>query len=444
MNRKKLSRRTMLRGAIGGAAVAVGLPTLEIMLDSHGEALADGSPLPKRFVSWFFGNGVVLNRFTPSGSGANYTLSEELLPLAGVQPYLSVISGMNNRCEMLITHHEGMTIFNGYTMVEVSGLYSKAGGPTIDQVIASRIGAGTHIPSGVHVGISKRLSVMDGGTTMHYLSHKSTNEPVPPIFNPQTVWTQVFGSFVPPEDPSGPLRVSVLDAVRDQTNTLKKRLGKLDTERLDAHLEGVAALETKIQTLPPVCTTPGMPPETNQDSGGVEPMEATNRAMSDLLAYAFACDITRTASVLFVGGAAEATLHEAGQTEVHHNNTHNNNAQQEVHEGVVYIMQNFAYFLEKLRDTPDSVATGSLLDNSIVFCSSDCSEGYSHSVQQQPILLAGRGGGALVHPGIHLNAPGRNPTDVLLTCAQAFDPAITSIGGGDPMSTTPCAEIKGV
>jgi hypothetical protein len=432
----------MLKGMLGGAVAAIALPPLEAMMNSNGDAFADGSPIPKRFMTWFFGNGVRLDRFVPAATGANYPLSEELQPLLGVRDYVSVVTGCNNRCEQLITHHEGMTIFNGYTMVEVGGLYSKAGGPTIDQVIAARIASATPIPS-VHVGVSKRLSIMDGGTTMHYLSHKGTNEPQPPQMNPQVVWNQLFGSFTPKDDPSGPLRVSVLDAVRGNTAALRKRLGTKDNERLDAHLEGVSVLETKIKALPPVCFKPDMPDETNTDVGGVEPIIRVSEVMSDLLAYAFACDITRVASFLFVGGAAETVFDEIGQTSGHHNNTHNGNAQEEVHQAVVFTMERLAYMLQKFRDTADGM-NGNILDNTIVYASSDCAEGYTHSVQQQPVILAGRGGGSLVYPGIHYNAPGRNPTDLLLTCAQAFDPTITEIGAGAPYSNTPCIEVRGV
>ena len=57
MRSRSIKRRTMLRGILGASAVSVGLPLLEAMLDSHGEALADGSPLPLRFGVWFWGNG---------------------------------------------------------------------------------------------------------------------------------------------------------------------------------------------------------------------------------------------------------------------------------------------------------------------------------------------------------------------------------------------------
>jgi hypothetical protein len=447
MGRKfTLSRRAMLRGVAGGAALAVGLPALEIMLNPNGTRLADGAPLPKRFMTWFFGNGVRKDRWIPSAQGAAYPLSEEMAPLANVRDYVSVLSGFQNYCEDQITHHEGMTVFNGYTFDQqgVGGLYSKPGGPTIDQVIAATMAGQTVIPS-VHVGVSKRLSIMDSGTTMHVLSHKGTNEPQPPQFNPQAVWTQLFGSFTPPNDPSGPLRVKVLDAVRGQTAALRKRLGTLDNQRLDAHLEGVDSLQTKIEALPPLCTKPDMPDETNTDVNGVEPITSVNAAMSDLLAYAFSCDITRVASFMFIGGAAETNFSEIGQNNGHHDNTHQasqTTQNVQVHGGVVYIMEKLAYMLEKFQATADG--TGNLLDSSLVYVSSDCGEGYWHDIFDQPILVCGHGRNSVVHPGVHYRSPnGENTTNVLVSMLQAFDPvaAAAGVGAGQPFSNTPCAAL---
>ena len=67
--RRTIDRRTMLRGVLGGAAVAVGLPLLEISLDDHGTALADGGALPVRFGTWFWGCGMNPDRWTASPTG---------------------------------------------------------------------------------------------------------------------------------------------------------------------------------------------------------------------------------------------------------------------------------------------------------------------------------------------------------------------------------------
>lgn len=455
MSRFALSRRTVLRGLLaGGAAVTVGLPMLEAMLNENGTALAGGTPIPQRFVTYFFGNGFVLPLFVPQKTGPDWELTPELQPLADVKEYCQILTGFNNKCEKTITHHEGMTMFNGYTFIHQGGLTSKAGGPTIDQVVADTIQAsGVNTPvKSVQIGISRELSYMDGGTTMHNLSHRGPDQALPPEFNPQKVWATLFGNFTPMNDPSGPLRTSVLDAVKEQSDALKKRLGKQDIARLDAHLEGVNELQKKIEAAPPVCKTPGMPSETNPEGANPEPITNVNKVMSDLVAYAFECDITRVASILLVGGAAGTFLKEAGIDSEHHLNTHKANlANTLIHQGIVYQMERFADFLKTLKNSSDPTG-GNLLDNTIVYFSSDCSEGWSHSIEKTPMILAGRGGGYLKYPGIHYASPnGANPSDVLLTMLQAFDPAAASVGQLTPLpgsnkpapgSTTPFVEIK--
>jgi hypothetical protein len=76
--------------------------------------------------------------------------------------------------------------------------------------------------------------------------------------------------------------------------------------------------------------------------------------------------------------------------------------------------------------------------------SSDCAEGWSHTINAQPVIVAGGGGGYLKKPGIHFKGNGANPSDILLTCVQAFDPTHTEIGGGDPYSNTPFKAILNV
>lgn len=86
-----MGRRAMLRGALlNGAAVAVGLPVLEIMLNAHGTAMAGGEPLPVRLVTWFFGNGVNRKRWIPGGmftpiEGPDYPVPEHMTALSALK-----------------------------------------------------------------------------------------------------------------------------------------------------------------------------------------------------------------------------------------------------------------------------------------------------------------------------------------------------------------------
>lgn len=458
LRKLKLSRRTVLRGLAGGAAVSVALPPLEAMMNANGTAYANGDALPLRFISFFWGNGVILDRFEPSVTGPNWELTEELAPFAAVKDYVSVLTGLQNRCADQITHHEGMTAFSGYTFQPAGGpgFSSNYGGPTIDQLIADAIAARVTTPiRSMQVQCSKGFSPADNGATATTISVRGTPGNLTPLYaqaSPIDVWQSVFGEFVPQPDDSA-LRLSILDAVRTDADRLRPRLGMLDNQRLDAHFQGLSELEQKIMAMPPTCDLPAQPTHANNESVNNEQLILTNQLMSQLIAFAFTCDITRVASNLFLPLAGEAVMSEAengGNGNTHHVLSHQGG--EDYHRCIVFIMERFAEMLDILRNTVDFDGTN-LLDSTIVYGSSDCSIGWSHSIRRQPIILGGHGRGYLVNPGIHYQAvPSANPndggaatagnlSDVLLSVLRAFDPAAASVGGGAPMSNTPLTEI---
>lgn len=449
-----LSRRTMLRGFAGASTVTVGLPLLEAMLNSNGTALAHGGDLPLRFLMYYWADGVNLERFEPAQVGASWDLSEQMQPLAPVKDYINLVTGLTNHCNCQITHHEGMTVFNGYSFIPQGGcggsIESDSGGPTVDMLIADHL----RDINSIQVQVSKRESTDgDGGTTVIALSHRGTpgnlTAQIPQV-NPQDVWSSLFGNFMPEVDDKTE-RVNVLDAVKADVERLRTKLGTVDKQRLDAHLTGVEELQTRISQMPPACMIPEQPTETNTDSGGEEPISSVVAAHAELIAYAFACDITRVASFLFKKFVSATVFDEINATNIHHNSSHNGPDDPNYRIGVVYSMQKLSDVLQVLMNTTD-VTGGNLLDSTIVYASTDCSTGFAHSIQRQPILLVGKGNGYLKYPGIHYQATpwngndgnpngAGNTSDVLLTCLQAFDPSASSIGGGAPQSSSPLTDV---
>ncbi len=437
-----LNRRAVLRGLAGGALAQVALPALEAMLNRHGDALSGGNPLPIRFATFFFGNGVLWDQWIPTTQGPDWKPTPQLQPLfdLDVADYCNVLTGFENKLEFRITHHEGAAgMLSGHPFEYLGGLRSKFGGPSIDQVIAAALKSG-HTPASIQLGVSKRVST-DEDTTMQYISHKSTTEPMPPTYSPARVWTDLFGSFVPPDDPSGPARVRVLDAVREDARALERRLGMADRHRLTAHLEGIDDLETLIRQLPPVCETPDEETENNTDDGGLEPMQLVADAMNRMLLYAWSCDITRVASYMLTGGVGHTVYGNLGQSDEQHAMSHDPESfREQLSETIVWNVRQFANLCALLRGREEGSAN--LLHNSILLLCSDCGEGWSHTTFDQPIVVAGRGGGQLLYPGIHYrSADAQNTSDVLLMLAQAMVPTITEIGSAEGRSTTPFTEI---
>lgn len=458
MKRTHLSRRTMLRGVAGGTTVALALPLLEAMLNESGTALAEGTPLPRRMITWHFGNGVALidvnnvgagNRWAPAETGPNYPLTPQLAPLADVRDYCNLLTGFDIKAASHHRrgHHDGCAgFFSGYPFIELphaeNSYSSKFGGPSIDQVAAAAIGHLTFMPS-LQLAVSKRV-IGSEGPTLQYLSHKGPDQPLPPFFNPVEAYNALFNNFVPPDDPTKGPRINILDAVREDVAALKLRVGAADKIRLDAHLASVEQIKKQLESLAPACTLPGMPVETNNDIDGVEPIEAVNAAMVDIIVEAFRCDLTRIVSVQFSGSVGYHIFASLGHTKGHHDMTHDTADNEAVDQTTIKTMECFAALLKRLKETTEG--DGNLLDNSCVILGSDAASGYTHSTFDQPCIVAGRGGGTLRYPAEHYHSPAsENTSDILLACLQSIVPEATEVGAtnadGDGYSNTPCAAL---
>ncbi len=444
MKRFVLGRRALLKGA--GAAVA--LPVLEAMLNGNGTAFAQGQPFPRRFVTWFFGNGVILPRWRPTGTGAGYQLSEELAPLEPVKDYVNVVTGHDVKTPDLRGHHNGAAaMLSGAPFIPLppngAPYASKFGAKSVDQLAADLIKGSTPYPS-IQIAVSKRVTTGEG-PTLQFLSHRGPDQPLPPTFSPAKLYADLFGGFDPkdPTDPRDRLRVSVIDAVRDDARRLRARLGAADRARLDAHLTALSELRGQILALPPKltssCQKVPAPESTNADVNGVEQLETVSKIFSDLLALAFACDLTRVASFQFTGSVGGQVFAQLGHADNQHALTHDSAKQNEVHDSVVFTMKQLAYLLQKLAGSIEG--EGNLLDNCCILCTSDVAEGLVHSVTDYPIVVAGRAGGFLKFPGIHHRGSGQNTSDVLLTCLQAVGTGLTSVGKDSGFSSTPCTAI---
>ena len=137
----KLHRRTLLRGLFQGGMAAMALPLLDRFLDGNGAALADGRPIPVRFGTFFWGCGLTRQLFLPSSTGANYEDTPQLAALKPHKAKLNLISGLRAYTEArpAIPHWSGnAAIVTGIAPTQ-DGRFE---GPTLDQIIADRLGHG--------------------------------------------------------------------------------------------------------------------------------------------------------------------------------------------------------------------------------------------------------------------------------------------------------------
>jgi len=442
-----IARRTVLRGLVGGAAIALPLPRLAGMLDGNGTAYADGSPLRPRFLTWFFGNGTDPSQWVPAaqGVGAAWAVSPSLMPLAEYKAWLSVLTGYEVKVPAIYAHKSAPAAV-------LTGAQAMDGGdvqlPSIDQKLAPIISGDTAFPSGIHVGIS---NVTGAGALDFNVSFSGPNAPNPPNYSPKALFDTLLalsGTVEP--DPSLFRRKSILDAVAADAATLRVRLGVEDKQRLDRHLDGLDQLQTQIDATIDAADC-GMPvdPDVAYPARGADGSISVARceAFADLIAFAFSCELTRVATHVFSCAACHAGYPEAGLGDVtfHEDFGHRlspmgvDYGTTGFHTGVAYAMGGLAQLLRRFRDMPDGADTN-LLDNSVIYVTSCVGLPWDHLMSDFPMLVVGKGGG-LLRGDIHHRSAGENTSKVPFTLLQALGSVEPTFGAAEGMTGEIIPEI---
>jgi hypothetical protein len=281
---RRLSRRTMLRGALGAG---VALPFLDAMMPRESRAQ---SVIPKRFGVMFSACGTTPELWTPVGANptvaspsktnpaisTNFTLSPILKPLAALQQNIVVLRGVGMESTqakygpIANVHDQGMThMLTAIPLVEgPSGagranhfVDGSAGGPSIDQHIAQAIGGKTLLPS-LELGVNSRDTFLESLVTqMCYgnLNPSDTNPRgkratvVPPVDDPVQIFTRLFGTNQKgtPAQVIASLknRQSVLDYAIGDYNSLMGKVGADDRSKLQQHMDFVRTIEDQLTRL---------------------------------------------------------------------------------------------------------------------------------------------------------------------------------------------------
>src|ERR1043166_2857325 len=223
VTKKHLSRRTVLRGA--GATLA--LPLLDAMIPAA-TALAQTAAAPKLRMGFFYiphgaimGNtvhGPEMDRWTPRGSGADFTLSPILKSLEPYKRSVTSFGNLENRAMVGGVHSLApATWLSGMRPDKKSASASMS--PTLDQVVAKTIGQNTTLPSLEVAAETTQQAAACSGSECFYnttLSFRDAHSPLPMEFNPRKVFAQLFGEGDTPQERA---------AIQDQTKSLLDRIG---------------------------------------------------------------------------------------------------------------------------------------------------------------------------------------------------------------------------
>ena len=445
MRFKPLNRRQVLRGLLAGSAVHFSLPLLECMLNTHGTALADtGMAIPKRFGMWFWGVGAMPNYWQLSSTGTGWTPSEGLAALAPVRDYVSVIANTSHTV-VPVVHYGGQAYlltgrYNPTGSDQQTSQYGSPGGPSVDQIVAQAWKGKTPINS-IVVGVSEAFQGSCCGFPPTQASWLDNNVPNHHEFSLVGLYKQLFGANSAGQASASARahyvlrQQTILDAVGKDLAALQTKVGKADKIRLEAHAQAVRDIETSINsTVGSQCKTPSAPAELDI-SPNHELLSERNRAFCDMIAVALACDLTRVFTVQFTGRENDCIFWQVGATQGTHTLSHNADPASinVMNKAFAFTMGEFAYLLQKLRDTPEG--SGNLLDHSCIYATSCIGNPVSHSYDRDLLLMLAGGASGALKPGISYRASSEKSTSVALTALRAVDVQTNSFGSDGLEST---------
>jgi hypothetical protein len=423
VSKTSISRRTMLRGL----GISMALPLLDAMMPNGliggigSQAMGAVGKAPLRTAFVFLPNGMWMPNFTPATTGAGFALTPTLTPLKNVAKEFSILSGLS--LDAARAHGDGPGDHARSAAAFLTGVHpKKTGGAdihlgvSIDQVAAQKLGGQTRLPS-LELGCDKGkvAGECDSGYSCAYtsnLSWRSDQTPMPKEVDPSSVFERLFkasDSAASSEAAAkrAALRKSILDYVADDAKGLQRQLGKDDQRKLDEFTTSIREIEKRIESAKnnPV---PAMP-DADRPAGIPADFTEHQRLMYDMMALAFRMDLTRISTFMVAHEGSDRHYRNLGISEGHHTCSHHGTAQEKI-ESVKkidqYHVEQFAYFLEKLKNTPEG--NGSLLDNCMVMLGSGIGDGDRHNHNDLPILVAGRAGGA-IKPGRHVQYPKNTP-----------------------------------
>ena len=417
ITKRHLSRRTFLQGT----GVTLALPMLEAMVPAQ-TALAQTAASPKpRFVGIFY----------PHGNAPGYWEPEKEGPLPEKLPYIMeslekvkdqtvLLSGLWSKSAEPpegttgSDHWVAAAFLTAIKPKKTAGSDASVGSPTIDQVIALKIGQDTLLPSlqlAVEDPNSSSSNCGEGYSCSYTnsLSWPTATSPLPMELNPQVVFERLFGSGATPEVRSARMRQSksILDSLLDELSGFKKDLGAGDRRTVNQYTDEVREIERRIQLAAKASTAV---PALGEPSGIPEQFDDHIKLHLDLLALAFRADITRVGTLL---GARDLTgrtypfpksdlFPEGGVSVSFHGGSHHQDDPAQIKRYSQlnrYHVSTMAYLAKKLKDTPDG--DGTLLDHSLILYGTNMGNSNQHQHYDVCHILVG-GANGQIKGGRHL------------------------------------------
>jgi len=395
MHHLKISRRSLLKGGLSGAAATALSPFVPIT-----EQKAEAQGLPKRLFLVFYSGGAKVSQDWPIGGETDFTFPPLAASLAPFKDQLIYFRNLRRGMDGSKGAHQGGTggCWTGQRAVANQGPGPWMTGPSIDRLIVSKIPQPTPFQT-----IDLDCQSEDQGNLRSKTLFDLQGNPIGGEQDPSRAFDRIFTDGIVPAgtDPKVAERLrnerrSVLDVVNDDLDKLKTRLGGQDRVRMEQHLQALRSIEQRLT--PGSGNTGGLTfkAPTKADFPKVEYLKNDNYPMvgkmhMDLAVAALASDRTRIISLQWSQGNGDIIYNWLGVKGEHHALTHGGVTTPALDKINQFHFEQFAYLLGQMSSVKEG--NGTMLDNTVVVFANELHDGNTHRPDPSLTFMAGSGGG---------------------------------------------------
>lgn len=385
-NRNHLSSRFPRRTFLRGLGVCLSLPWLESLASSSTSDTAGDGP-PKRMLLISNNLGVLSDSFFPEATGPLESLPRSLQELAEYRKDFTIISGLSHP-DVHGGHSTENCFLTGARGPTRSGFRNTV---SLDQFAAEALGPTTRFSSinlGVNIDKANRsLSWTRDGALL------PAEDSAPALF--RKMFLQGDSTDVARQLKRLEERASILDTIREDAQSLNRRISRADRSKLDQYLTAIRDVEERLQRSrdweqrPRPQTDAEIPEDLHDHRLFFRKFEMMLR----MARLALESDSTRIVT-LMVDAFATPAFHLANRTTTdgYHNLSHHGRAEDKLAqllEADFMQMQLLRGLLQSLAETESG--SGRLLDQTMVLFGSNMGDANTHENTNLPILLAGGG-----------------------------------------------------
>lgn len=352
------------------------------LLWARGALAAESGMAPKRLITIHVTNGAHPGNWHPATKGSNF-----ILP-AGAAPFEEV----RDKC------------------IFVDGLLGEGGHGPHHQCMTNEK------PDSIDIYAAKKIGADNPYPTLHFAAREQAglsrinHNHVPFETNPLKTYDRLFPSVSGGEgvDWATIRAQGILGLNLEMIKDLRGKLNPVQQQRLDQHADSVAALQKNILRRAAgggsaACSTPFWGGSTidrtnlNNEAVDINTTSIRTELFMEMIVLSMKCDLTRVATFSYGDSGAVIMIPGLTHNADWHGCQHGYRNELDNPIARAWFSSHMVSLMKRLAEEPDTDGR-TMLDNTLIYLTSDMGDGSAHDNKRMPIVLAGglvRGGQAV-------------------------------------------------